>query len=401
MPQARALGLSFVAFFASAPGQSFLIAVFLDEMLAGTDVSRTAFSALYAGATVVSASAMLALGRAADRFGLVALWAIVSIGLALACGVASLAGGVLGVFVALALLRTFGQGSFPLLGTVVVNRAFHGRRGRAMALASFGLTAASIALPPAVVALIVAVGWEAAFRLLGLAVLALVLPLALLLRGTVGGAPFRAEGGAAAGDSFPLALRQSRRLPRIAVPTRSAAQLLLVLAAPPLVLTAIIFHAVSLLGARGLSLAEAGVALSLLGVANAVGTLAVGAVADRVSTRALLAVMSGLLGASALLLLASSALAAYAAFVLLGLGGGCYGVASGIVWARTYGVAQIGRLQGTSFAAQIAAAAAGPLPLAISLAAFASYTPALIVLAVLGGGSLLLALAWREPLQRA
>ena len=394
--QLLVLALAFAAMFASAPGQSFLIAVFVDEILADADLSRTTFSALYAAATIVSASAMVAVGRAADRSGLRAVWIAVAVGLALACGAASLVDGVVLAFVALALLRTFGQGSFPLVGTLLVNRWFGGRRGQAMAVASFGLTAASVVLPPLVVLLILGVGWESAYRLLGLAVLAVMLPLAFLVGEPAGGRG-RLDVPVPGAGRFPRALRPAWPLGRLTLPTRRAGRLLFVLSAPPLILTAIIFHAVSLLGARGLSLTEAGLALSLLGLLNAAGTLGGGAVADRVSTRALLSAMSALFAVSAAVLLVQGRVAAYLGFVLLGLAGGIFGVASGIVWARTYGLAQLGRLQGISFAVQIAGAAAGPLPLAVSLALTDSYRPALVGLAAYGGLALLVAARWRDP----
>src|SRR3989337_500720 len=112
--------LAAVAFFASAPGQSFLIAVFVDAMLTGTGLSRTVFASLYAAGTVISAVSMLALGRIIDRRGLRAAWTAVTLALALACGLASLATGAIVAFLALAALRTSGQGSVPLLGTPLV-----------------------------------------------------------------------------------------------------------------------------------------------------------------------------------------------------------------------------------------------------------------------------------------
>jgi cyanate permease len=265
-----------------------------------------------------------------------------------------------------------------------------------MAVATFGLTAASVVLPPLVVLLVVHVGWENAYRVLGLALLALVLPLAVLVREPSAGRG-RIDVPVAGAGRFPRALRTSRRLPRLTLPTRRATRLLVVLSAPPLIMTAVIFHAVSLLGARGLSLTEAGLALSLLGIASAAGTVGGGAVADRISTRALLSTMSALLAGSVAVLLVQGRPSAYLAFVVLGLAGGLFGIASGIVWARTYGLEQLGRLQGTSFAVQIAAAAAGPLPLAISLAATDSYTPALIALVAYGGLALAVAVRWRDP----
>jgi len=394
--QTRALALAFVAMFASAPGQSYVIAVFVDELLAGTGLSRTAFSTLYALATVVSATSMVVLGRAADRFGLRAAWLLVSLGLAIACGLASLAAGAVTAFLALALLRTFGQGSFPLVGTLLAARWFGARRGQAMAVATFGITAAATVAPPAIVVAIVSLGWRGAYLALGAAVLAFVLPLAVLVR-EPGATADEGREEPAPDDAFPQALRRVRRLPRLELPTRRSAGLLLILSAPPLVTTAIVFHAVSLLGGRGLSLNEAGAALGLLGLGSAAGNLGGGAVADRVTTRALLSLMSSLLALSAFALLLPGRPIAYASFALLGAAGGVFGVASGVVWARTYGLAQLGRLQGTSFAVQIAGAAAGPLPLAVSLALAGSYAPALAAVGAFALLTLALSLRWRDP----
>jgi cyanate permease len=225
----------------------------------------------------------------------------------------------------------------------------------------------------------------------------LILPLGLLLRGSE---PAREAAAALPDVPYPPAIRRSRRL-RVRVPTADAARLLLVFAAPPLVMTAIVFHAVSLLGLRGISAPQAAAALSVFGLANAAGTLAAGAVADRLSTRALLSAMSGVLLAGALVVLAPDAVTSYAGFALVGFSGGVFGVASGITWARTYGLAAIGSLQGMSVAAQIAAAAAGPLPLAFSLQLSGSYVPGLVLLVAVGAVALAGALGWREPQSRS
>ena len=385
--------------FASAPGQSFLIAVFVDDMLEGTGLSRTVFSTLYALATIVSATVSLALGRAADALGLRVAWFAVASGLACACLLASSATGLVLAFLGLALLRAFGQGSFPLLGTLIVNYWFPARRGAAMAVASFGITAGTIALPPLVALLIDGVGWRTAYRIVALVILAVVLPLGLLLRRPP-------PSGSAVDPEQPVpppdvpvatAIRRRRRL-RVDVPRREAALLLGVLSAPALVLTALTFHAVSLLGGRGLSATAAAAALSAFGAASAVATLASGAVADRLSTRALLVAMSSaLLAGPLLLLLADTAAFAYAGFVAIGLAGGLFGVTGGIAWARTYGLARLGRLQGMSSAAQITSAAAGPLPLALSLGATGSYRAGLIFLALVSAAALVAAARWSEP----
>ncbi len=166
--------LAATAFFASAPGQSFLIAVFVDDMLQGTGLDQNHI-------------------------------------------LRGLATGAILAFLALATLRTFGQGSFPLLGTLLVARSFERRRGQAMAGATLGLTSASILLPPAVAALVVVIGWRHAYQSLGLLLLILVAPLAMCIKD---GPPRRTV---SADDrpavSYPRAARSLRR-GRFTVPTR-------------------------------------------------------------------------------------------------------------------------------------------------------------------------------------
>ncbi len=396
--RALPLGLAFTAMFASAPGQSFLIAVFVDRILEGTGLSRTAFAGLYAAATVVSATLSFTLGRAADRAGLRAVWLTVAAGLAAACALESLAHGILLAAIGLALLRAFGQGSFPLLGTLVVNHWFPARRGAAMAIASFGLTTAAIALPPLVALLIDEVGWRVAYRAIAVVVAAGVLPLGLLVRRPPTAA---SDGGPAAAPPPDLVAPPSvvRRIGRrqVPVPERSAGLLLFVLAAPALITTAITFHAISILGGRGLGEPAAAAALSVLGLASAGGTVAAGAIADRLSTRTLLTLLSGVLAAGIAVFLVPSGPVSYLAFAVIGLSNGVWGVVSGIAWARTYGLAAIGRLQGLNSAATIAAAAAGPLPLALSLAATGSYDAGLVFLVATAVAALAAALRRREP----
>lgn len=390
------LGLAFVAMVASGPGQSFLIAVFVDEMLVGTGLSRTTFSVLYAAGTVVSALTMLQVGRLADHFGARFVWVAASLGLAGACALASAAHGIVLAFLALAFLRTFGQGSFPLLATLLVARTFGGRRGQAMAVATLGLTTASVLLPPLTVAMIVELGWRAAYRILGAALILLVLPLAVFVRSARDASP-RTSPSDTAPPAYPRALRASRRFPRLSLPSPRARRLLFVMAAPPFVLTAIIFHAVSVLAERGLSFAEAGFALSLLGIASLIGTGLAGGLSDRTRTRGLLSAMTALLVLTTAVLLVPAAPAAYLGTLLLGLVGGVFGVISGIVWPRTYGLSEIGRLQGMTTSVQIAAAALGPLPLALSDAITGSYFAGLLVLTGYAACALVVAIRWRDP----
>lgn len=388
--QVRMLLLAFVAFFASAPGQSFLISVFVDDFINGTGISRTGFSALYAAGTVVSAVAMLTLGRVVDRRGLRTAWVVVAVSLAVACGLASIAAGAVLAFLALALLRASGQGAFTLVGTLLVARHFERRRGQAVAAANLGVTSASIVLPPLVAALILQIGWRSTYQVVAAIVLVAVLPLAWFVRT----GPPRAEPEPDAVDgevqSYPDAVTVTRPgLPN--VPSAAAARILLVLAAPPLIGTALTFHAVSILSERGIGFLAAGGMLGVLGAMSAIGVISTGALVDRVSSRTALKLVGVLMLTATIVLLAPSKIAAYVAFAILGLGMGATGVINGTIWARTFGTSQLGRIQGTAQSSMITAAAVAPLVPAVSQSFTGSYQAGLVGLAVVAAAALAVA----------
>jgi MFS family permease len=394
--QGRALALATIAFAASAPGQSFLISVFVDDFLHGTGLSRTAFSLLYAGGTVVSAAAMILLGRLVDQRGLRIAWVAVATSLAIACGLASVATGAFLAFLALALLRTAGQGSFTLVGTLLVARSFERRRGRAIAVANLGLTLSSVVLPPAVALLIVATDWRSTYQIIGAALLIVVLPLATLVR-----VPEVASPGARPADAgpggYPAAVRPTHnRLPN--VPSRQAARLLAVLAAPPLVGTALTFHATSILDAHGIGYVEAGGVIGLLGATSAAGVVLSGLFLDRVRSTTMLVLLSVAVLIATLVLLVPSRPAAYTAFAVLGLALGSAGVVNGTVWATTFGTAQLGRVQGMAQSSMITAAAVAPLIPALSLGLTGTHTAGLVALAAIAALALMLAACPRRPI---
>ena len=183
----------------------------------------------------------------------------------------------------------------------------------------------------------------------------------------------------------------------VPVPERSAGLLLFVLAAPALITTAITFHAISILGGRGLGEPAAAAALSVLGLASAGGTVAAGAIADRLSTRTLLTLLSGVLAAGTAVFLVPSGPVSYLAFAVIGLSNGRLGRRLRDRRGVHECLAAIGRLQGLNLAATIAAAAAGPLPLALWLAATGSYDAGLVFLVATAVAALAAALRRREP----
>ena len=387
-PGTAVVALAAVAFFASAPGQSFFISVFVDDLLADTGITRTTFSLLYAAATVVSATVVLNLGRAIDRVGPGGVWVFVTCGLAAACLVLSVSRAVVGVLVALSLMRAFGQGSFPLIATVLVAARFKLRRGAAMGLATQGLTIAGIVMPALAITLIDTLGWRDALRVIAAALMVLIAPLSVFAR-TTGRRPatHTPHPGAPASPSARSTLRQP-----------GVRTLLLVLAAAPLITTAIVVHATSVLSTHGIGAAGAAAALSVLAAVTAAGALLAGAMADRLAARWLLAMIGALLTVGTTMLVTHAPALAFLAFAALGLANGMFATANGTLWASSYGTRHLGQLQGLAASVQIAGAAAGPLPLAAVQSLTGGYDPAIVALAALAACAGVMGWRWHAPL---
>ena len=192
-----------------------------------------------------------------------------------------------------------------------------------MSVASQGLTLAALLLPVAGAAGSAALGWRATLQVVAGVVVVVFLPLAVLARKVAGSKA-----------SVPVA-RVERLMTTLRRP--GVVRLLLVLAVPPLVITAIVFHAVSLLTPLDIAHAEAATAISAMALSTVVGAPAGGVLAGHRPPGAVLATLSGALVASVGLLLLSAPLAAYGAFVMLGLAGGFYATANGALWAAAYG----------------------------------------------------------------
>ena len=386
-----ALAVAVMAMVATSPAQPGVMALFIDHMVDAAGIDRALFSLLFTIATLAAAIALVWIGGLIDRHPPGRIWLLGAAGSATALAAISLVHGPVLVVVAFFLARVFGMGAMVLLGFSIAARTFHSRRGRAMAIAIFGLVCATIIMPPVVERLIDAFGWRDTSRVLAGGVLAFALPALLLLRRAAIPPPHGHRNEAAPRTPavpYPPAYLPHTRLP-FAVPGAAMRRLLVIAAMPALIVSGMLFHAVSVLAGHGLTAREAALALSVQGFAGMVGLLGWGAVIDRLSTRVALGVSVALVFAAPVAALVVTPAAGFAAFILVGLGGANMGVTMGMVWPRLYGTAQVGRLQATATAVTATASALGPLPLAASYSLTGSFNGGLLDSRLAGAAGLL------------
>ena len=355
-----------LATFCSGPGQSFVFSVFVDPILADTGISRVYLSTLYAFGTGVSAAMVVLVARLVDRFGSRLMLGIVAAALGIACIGMSFATGPATLFFGFAALRALGQGSLPVTATVLTAQWFVRRRGRAMSIVVLGLAASNAVLPPVAQSLVGSIGWREAYIALGMMVWVLLIPAALLVvrdrPETVGLNPDGDPEPAPETAENTSATDEGRR--RVLI-SPDFWLLAIPLAAVPFVVTALVFHQISILGEHGVGPTTAAGIFAAFAAAAASFTLLSGFLTERLGPRKPLLLSQGLLLAALVMLqFVSAPLTAVLYALILGAASGMQGVVAGVIWAHYYGRLGLGKVQGPATMVMISGAALAPLPLA-------------------------------------
>ncbi len=260
--------------FASSPGQTYIVALFVPGVVASFAVSESGFALIYSAVTIASAFLLPVVGRLIDRTDIlaysIASAALVGLGaavMAAAPNVALLIAGVLA-------LRFAGQGLMSHVAMTGTARFFERDRGKALALVSLGFPMAEATLPLLTLLLIDAWGWRIALAAVGVGMTGVVVVLGALLIG-----PQRAFRR--------LHAAPSRRDAPIAAPARSPllqpgfAMVVPLLCGTPFVVTALIFHQGLLAARTGIAIEWFAASFTMFAAAQVAGNFAVGPAIDR------------------------------------------------------------------------------------------------------------------------
>jgi predicted MFS family arabinose efflux permease len=312
--------------------------------------SRQSVSAAYSTMAIVSAVCAPALGVLLDRFGprRVALpcLALCGIGIASLSALTASHAHMYGVFAAMGVA---GPGVSALAYSGAVSTWFDARRGLALAVVISGGALGSISHPPAIEALVRAIGWRQACLIAGGSTLLVGLPLvAAFVRER--GARRSTEPAQAIGASAVAALRSWWLW-----------VLLLVIGAATIAVNGIIVHLPSLLTDRGFSPQHGALALSAMGVASLAGRLLTGLLVDRFRAPTVSSILlATAAGGITLLARSTSFEAGLSAVVLIGFGLGGELDITPFLLTRYFGLRAVSTLYGIAWTTMGLAGAIGP-----------------------------------------
>jgi MFS family permease len=362
----------------TAPGQTAGVSPFIDPMMAELGLSRSAVSTTYLIGTLTGAACLPLVGRLVDRHGSRAAMVVIGgvfgavlIGLSLVSGIVGLTAGFVGI-------RLAGQGALGLAAVTVVAHWFTRRRGTALGIVSaFG--SAGISLAPILIERLIAFhGWRTVWLIEGLAVWAIVIPIALLgIRNRPADVGQHIDGQPAprAGHQPPAGATRG-----VALRTPYFWVLAGGVSTSGLLGTAVVFHQISLLGARGLTPAQAAAVFIPMTAAGLAATLLVGYLIDRLDRPRLLVVTSMCLLALSLAwaTVATPGWSAWAYGALMGAASNAIRALEAALTPRMFGTDHLGAIRGVMTALSVASTAAGPLIFALVYDATGSYTAILL-----------------------
>lgn len=363
--------------FFSGPGQTFSNAIFIDYYIEEFGWTRSTVSGIYSAATLLAGFMLFMVGRLFDRIGARKMAVLVSVLLALACLFNSMVVNAVMLFFGFFLVRLLGQGSMSLVPNSLVPQWFISKRGRAISIAALGGMIGSALFPLLNVWLIEAFGWRVAWQVLGISILVMFTPLALLiirnrpedigLKPDNGAVLTKVEQEKQLSSDISWTVKEAKR-------TRTFWLLLFCVAIPALVNTGMTFHLVSIFSEQSLAPETAATVLSLMAIVGFPVTFLAGYLVDKIRVQWMLAVVFAGEILSIFLLKQADILAAAILFgIVWGFMLGIERVTLGVIWPNYFGRQYLGSILGISMAVMVIGSALGPLPFGIFYDYFGRY----------------------------
>lgn len=368
------------------PGQTAGLSAFTDPLIGELAIDRTAISLSYLIATLLGALVMPVLGRIMDTVGAKRVIVVVGALLAVVLVGASFITEIVGLTVSYVGLRITGQGALVLAATTLIARSVTHRPGLALgivgAVGSMGISLAPVGVERLISWTDIATAW----RIEAVVVAVIVIPIALALPRDV---PITRT---LTGSHIAVVAKPGHTLSQ-ALRTGMFWVLASAIFAMGMLSTGLAFHLISILGAQGLSAAEAAANFIPQTVAAVISTLVLGALIDTIDPR--YGVVTSMLALAGTLVFVPFVEPGFSAIVfglLLGFSAGALRGVDTAAFVRFYGRGHIGAIRGVYTSIGLASTALGPLYFAVGLSlsgsyvapsAFSALLPAVIALVAL------------------
>ena len=375
------LAVAALAMVGTLPGRTQGLGLITEPLLRDLGISRVAYAEINLVATLVGALFCAGIGRLLDRHGSRVVLTVLALALGVVVVAMSQAAGLAALLVFVTLTRGLGQSALSIVSLAMVGKWFRRRLTHAMAVYAVVMSVGFMAAFPAVGALVLAGGWRLAWGAVGACLILVLAPLAwLFVRASPEAIGLEVDGGGVPAEA--VNRRQIDATLGDALRSRAFWVVALASSMYGLIASGIGLFNESILAERGFAPEVYHRALAVTAITALAGNFAAGALADRGSLRqVLIAALVLLTGGLAALARVVTIEHVMAQAVVMGLAGGFVMVVFFSFFGKAYGRTHLGRIQSAAQAMTVLASAAGPLILALWVQVSGSYASAFHALA--------------------
>lgn len=390
----------FLLTFFSSFGQTFLVSLFVPEVLEEFELTNASFGSVYAAATLFSAFCLTWLGRFIDVTDLRKFSWMVIAGMVVALLIFSQASYVVLLAVGLFGMRLSGQGLMSHTAITTMARYFDNVRGKAISITTLGFPAGSAIFPLIMALSIEAFGWRQTLVFSAVFVAVVLPPLVAYLLRDVETDPqvLHQKREEEISDSEGEAEKE-KEVPSYRQILRSKAFWLIAPGsiAIPLLNTTFFFYQIPLAEAKGWSAEWVAACFVAYSVASAFCMIAAGQLIDRLSaTRLFPYFLFPLLGALSLVITSDSPWITPVYLILIGISNGFGNTIKSAVQAELFGIEFLGTVRSLFTALMVVSTAIGPALFGFLLDGGMSFEGAFTI----ATAYLLLTIAWNFRIKR-
>jgi len=381
-----------IGIWASIPGQTAGVATFTDPVKDALALSRNQFSLAYMTGTLLSSFVLTKAGKLYDKYGAtitasasITLLAITLLLCSFSNLITSSVHSIIGIrhwltpflvmVILFFMLRFSGQGVLTMTSRNMVMKWFDRKRGRINAFSSVSVSLGFSASPLFIDYLIQRFGWQGAWQVMALGLLAILIMILLFYKDQPEDYGLEQDGKAPQNsiEHDKININETYTLAE-AIQTRSFWMYSMALSFHAFFVTGLTFHVVSLFAEAGLTRTEAISIFLPMTVVSVSISIVANFISDWIKLKLILfAMLAGAFVASVGLLLIQKTIGVYLIIGGLGITGGLFAVVTAITWPRFFGRTHLGAISGKAMSMVVMASAIGPFLFSISKTLTTSY----------------------------
>jgi MFS transporter, OFA family, oxalate/formate antiporter len=381
-------------------GTNYSFGVFFNRLLNDFGWSRAVTSTGYSIAQFLGGVMGIITGKLGDRFGPRIIVLVCAILMAVGCILMAFISQPWQLYIFYGVLVGFGVGGAAIPLSANISRWFVKRRGLMTGIVVAGIGTGTILMPLLINLLVERYDWRHTFVILGILVLAVVIPLSFLLKNNVQ-CTQKPSGGRKLSETSKLPQSLGGFSFRQAVRTRQFWIAGVVYIFAGFYIQSVMVHIVPFARELGIDAARAAVIMSFLGIGSIIGRIVMGSLSDKLGVRYTLAISLGLILLTFFWLQAAGSLwMLYIFAVFYGFGYGSMIAMLTLAPARLFGLSSLGTLVGVLTCIYTLGGGVGPVLSGYIYDISGSYRQAFVIFIALAAAGLVFSLFLKQPVKK-